>query len=267
MSDRPAAVKVPWKLAVRRARYQIVPVTTMFLSTLLAGWLWVRHASSATGTGEVAAVRVAVESKVEGVLAELPQPVHQFDAVRKGQLVARVDTSLDEAQLSRLRAEAGRIRAASQPADLAVLAEREAQVAELQAKIDARDMKSPIDGTVMDIRRRPGHSARLGKPIMEIAARDAEYIIGYLREDQPIRPTTGMKVTVRPRGGGSGGGQHRSFESYVNSVGAQVEKLPGRHQRNPNVAEYGIPVQIALPQDARVTPGEMVDLVFHPDGD
>src|SRR4051812_44943741 len=117
MSDRPAAVKIPWKLAVRRARYQLVPVTTMFLSTLLAGWLWVRHANTATGTGEVAAVRVEVETKVEGVLAEIPQPVHPFDTVRKGQLVARIDTSMDEKQLDRLRAEAGRMRAASQPSD------------------------------------------------------------------------------------------------------------------------------------------------------
>jgi multidrug resistance efflux pump len=262
MSDRPAAVKVPWKLAVRRARYQLVPVTTMFLSTLLAGWLWMRHATTSTGTGEVAAVRVEVESKVEGVLADLPQPIRPFDTVRKGQLVARIDTSMDERQLDRLRAEAGRVRAASQPSDLAALAEREAQISELQAKIDARDVKSPIEGTVMEIHRRPGHSAKLGKPIMVIAARDADYVIGYVREDQPIRPTSGMKVTVRPRGGN--GGQRRSFDSYVNSVGAQVEPLPTRHLRNPNVQEYGIPVQIAIPQDVVVTPGEMVDLVFRP---
>jgi len=80
------------------------------LSTVLAGWLWVRHARSATGTGEVSAVRITVESKVEGILEKLPQPVHVFDSVRDGQLIARVDLGLVEKQLQRLRAEAERMR-------------------------------------------------------------------------------------------------------------------------------------------------------------
>jgi multidrug resistance efflux pump len=264
MSDR-SSVPVPWKLALRRARYQIVPVSTMLISALLAGWLWVRHSRSATATGEVSAVRVAVESRVEGLLEELPQPVHLFDTVRNGQLVARVDLSLVERQIQRLRAEVDRMRAATAAATTQLadplIAEREAQIADLQARLDAREVKSPIDGTVMEIRERPGQSARLTKPIMIIEASEAPFIIGYLREDQPLRPAPGMNVTVRTRGGVT---PRRTFETYVAGVGPQIAPMPARHLRNPAVAEWGLPVQVAMPAGADLKPSELVDLVFHP---
>jgi multidrug resistance efflux pump len=252
MSERSPDVPVPLKLALRRARYQLVPIFTMLISALLAGWLWARHAHSATTSGEVSAIRVAVESKVEGLLEQIPQPIHLFDSVRNGQLVARVDLTLFDKQIQRLRA-------TSQP-----IAEREAQIAELQARLDAREIKSPIDGTVMEIHQWPGQSVKLTKPIMVIAAEQADFIIAYLREDQPLRPVPGMKVTVRTRGGVT---PRRTFETYVRSVGPQIEPMPQRHLRNPNVAEWAMPVQIAMPAEAELKPGEMVDVEFHAKAD
>ena len=249
-------VAVPLSLALRRARYQLVPIGTMVVSAALAGWLWMRHTHTATASGEVAAVRVSVESKVAGLLEELPQPVNLFDTVRKGQLVARVDLSLIEKQLERLR-----VGAATQPGG-------DAMIAELQAQLDARAMKAPIDGTVVEVHRRPGQSVRRGKPIMTIAGEAAPFIIGYLREDAPLRAEPGMKVTVRTRGGSRRG---QAFETYVNSVAPQVQKIPRRHLHNPNVEEWGFLVQIALPAgmpaDAALRPGEMVELVFYPKSD
>jgi multidrug resistance efflux pump len=257
--SQPPPIPVPLPLALRRARYQLVPIGTMIVSALLAGWLWMRHANTATATGEVAAVRLTLESKVEGVLEELPQPVQVFDSVRKGQLVARVDVSEVDKQVQRLNAELQNMRAAHAAASL--LAEREAQIAELQARLQASEIKSPIDGTVMEIRRRPGEAARTKKSIMVIAGRDAPFIIGYLREDAPLRPATGMKVTIRPRGGANA---HRRFESYVIAVAPQVQAMPHRLLRNPAVPEWAIQVQIALPNEAQLKPGEVVDLVFEP---
>jgi multidrug resistance efflux pump len=185
-----------------------------------------------------------------------------FDSVHDGQLVARVDLSLEANQLQRLRAELERMRtgATTRPAD-PLFAEREAQVAEIQARLDAREVKSPIDGTVIEIHKYPGESARAGKTLMVIAAKDAPFIMGYLREDQPLRPATGMKVTVRTRGGAT---PRRGFDTYVAAVGPQVEPIPQRHLRNPNVAEWGMRVQIAMPPEADLRPGELLDLVFWP---
>ena len=158
-------VSIPLALKLRRARYQIFPVATFLVCAVLATVLWSRHASQALAVGEVATIRVSIESKVEGVLEELPQPLHVFDTVRKGQLVARIDLTLLDKKLQLLKAETERLKkgagATTQPIEL-VLAERDAQMAEIQAKLDARDIKSPIDGTVMEIRERPGQSATLG---------------------------------------------------------------------------------------------------------
>lgn len=257
-------VSIPLALKLRRARYQIFPVVTFLVCACIAAILWSRHASQALAVGEVATIRVAIESKVEGVLEELPQPLHVFDTVRKGQLVARVDLTLLDKKLQILKAETERLKksagATTQPIEL-VLAEREAQMAEIQAKLDARDIKSPIDGTVMEIRERPGQSATLGKTILVIAGDTAEYITGYLRESQPLRPVPGMKVTVRPRGGSA---QRRTYDTYVTSVAPQHELLPVRHLYRVDVPEYALPVQVAIPPDADLKPGEPVDLVFHP---
>src|SRR5687767_7816858 len=174
----------------------------MLLCTLLVWWLWVRNARSNTVFGEVNAVRVSVESKFDGMLVELPDPVEVFDVVKKGQVVARIDTEAAELQLERLEAEVESLRAAlgsDAAAASAAIREREARIAELRARVEARDIKSPIDGTVMQIFESPGESARLAMPVMTIAAERADFIIGYVRSNQMLRPKPGMQVTVRPQ--------------------------------------------------------------------
>jgi multidrug resistance efflux pump len=257
VSEHPI-IPVPWRLMLRRAQYQIAPIAAMLICTAIVGWLWMRNARAITTQGEVNVVRVSVESKIDGLLVEIPQPVRQFDVVRKGQVIARLDLDLVEKQVERLQSEIDSLKRTS-PAN-PVIAEREAQIAELRARLDARDIKSPIDGTVMQIHERPGQSAKPALPIMVIAAERGDFIVGYVRENQGVRPTHGMEVTVRPRGGTT----TRSLQTFVESVAPQLAPLPARYLRNPAVIEWALPVQIALPAEADLKPGEMVDLVFHP---
>ena len=270
-----SAIPVPWRLLLRRAQYQVVPILTMLICTALVGWMWMRNARSHTVFGEVNAVRVSVESKFDGMLVELPQPVEIFDTVRKGQVVARIDVEAAELQLQRLLAEVESLRA-SQGAESgeatpagAAIREREARIAELRARIEARDITSPIDGTVMQIFERPGESvklalpgdsARLAMPIMTIAANRGDFIIGYVRPTQMLRPEAGMRVTIRPQNSASGG----SIGSHVMSVAPQLQALPNRYLRDPDIVEFALPVQIALPAESDLKPGEMVDIVFYP---
>ena len=255
-------IRTPWSLLLQRARYHVVPIVTMAVSVALAGWLWNRNARSAVTTGEVNAVRVSIESKFPGLLEELPNPVRVFDTVKSGQIIARLDVAAAAAELQRLEGELERVRAqlpAAERDSNPAVADRQARVTELRRRIDARDIKTPIDGTVMQIFERPGQSADLGQPIMTIAADRGEFIIGYLREGQAARPIPGMHVTVRTRGAGA-----RSMRSYVEGVAPQVEPLPERHLRKLAVPEWALPVKIAVPPEAELKPGEMVDLVFHP---
>jgi multidrug resistance efflux pump len=254
-------VSSPWRLTMRRWRYQFVPVATMLVCAALAAWLWSRNARAFNATGEVSTIRVELESKIPGLLEEIPQPVRVFDAVRSGQIVARVDLSLVEKRFERLQAELERLRSQQPAPSAATVAEREAEIAELRAQLDAREIRSPIDGTVMRILERPGQSAQPGLPIMIIAADRSDFIIGYIRDGQRLRPAPGMAVTIRPRSD-----PRRITKSYVDGVAPQVELLPQRHRLNPdpNIQEWGLPVQIAIPKDADLRPGEMLDLTFHP---
>jgi hypothetical protein len=111
----------------------------------------------------------------------------------------------------------------------------------------------------MAVNKRPGEGVMLGKPIVTIAADRSEFIIGYLREDHMIRPTEGMVVQIQSRTKPA-----RSYRSHVQSVGAQVEAMPFRYWRNPTVPEWGLPIQVALPEGIPLAPGEMVDLVVRP---
>ena len=44
----------------------------------------------------------------------------------------------------------------------------------------------------------------------------------------------------------------------------EVQELPKRYFANPNVAEFALPVQISMPPEAELKPGEVVDLIFRP---
>lgn len=242
-------IPTPLPLLLRRGRHQFLPVLTMLASALLAGWLWARNARSAGAIGEAAAVRIAIESKYEGMLEALPRPVSLFDSVKSGQIVARIDTSAAEAELRQLEA--------STPTDPA----KQARIEELKLRIASRDIKSPIDGTVVHISHRPGESAKLAKPILTVAAERSEFIVGYLKPDQSVRPKPGMAVSVRTRGA-----RPTTYRSHVQSVGPQVEAMPPRFLRDSNqTPEWSLPIQVAMPPEAEIKPGELVDLILWPD--
>jgi multidrug resistance efflux pump len=259
-----APIPTPLSLALSRARRQLLPIFTMIVCASLAGWLWARNARSIAAFGEVSGVRIPLESKFEGMLEELPRPVKVFDSVRAGQIVARIDTSAAEAELRQIEAELqapaadAKNTTATEPLRL-TFAAQQARRDELRLRIASRDIKSPIDGTIVEISHRPGQSAKLGKPIMIIAAERGDWIVGYLRPDQAIRPAPGMLVKIRTRGTPS-----RTMESFVQSVGPQVHQLPARFFQNPKTPEWGLPVQIAMPPEAELRPGETVDLIFRP---
>jgi multidrug resistance efflux pump len=239
-------IRTPWPLVFRRVRFQFLPILTVLASATLAGWIWASQAHSAVGTGEVEAIRVMIECKSDGVLEPLPRPVNVFDAVTSGQVVARLDTRAAEAELRRLEEELSQLESGATTAPSVAHANASvewyrARIDQLNAKIDAKDLKAPIAGIITEIHKRPG-----------------EGIIGFFRQDQ-VRPAPGAPVQIqsRTRSGAT-------YRSYVQSVGAQVELLPSRHWRNPQVQEWGLPVQIAMPKDADLKPGETVDLVMKP---
>jgi multidrug resistance efflux pump len=186
---------------------------------------------------------VAAE-RIKGYEALVKEAETQFAAAqeRAGSLppAAKADT---EAALGPLRAK---------------VLSREAMVRELEVQIREMVIRAPAAGQITAIYRRAGQAVRAGDLIVTIADPTARRIVAFVRPDQRINPVPGMPVTVRPRTSPSN--MHRS---QVSAVGAQVELVPPNQLRAHNIPEWGRPVSINLPPDVKISPGEVVDLIFN----
>jgi multidrug resistance efflux pump len=274
---------IPTPLRVRwvHFRYQLLPVLTVILCSLLATMLWMRHAGSGNAIGEVAIERITVITTVDGVLVDLPgRVIKPHDRVRQGDEVARIDTTPLEARRAQRQVDVERLRAEIKTAESnpggssspgvsnedhlkslrTALANREEELASLNASLSSlqQGVTAPVSGTVYKIFLRPGQLAKAGEPVMEISADGSTYVVSYLREaEQYIRPTPHMQVEVRPRAD-----PKRVVPGTVDTVGSTVESVPARQLRDQKVPEWGLPVRLTIPSDANLRPGEIVILAF-----
>jgi multidrug resistance efflux pump len=276
-------IPTPWSVRWMRFRYQVLPVFTLIASVAVIALLWQRHAGSGNAMGEVAAERVPISSNVDGVLAALPgRVINPHDRISEGDVIASMDPAPIQARRAARQVEVERLRAElatleSSPAQPAAatdapgasredrlqslrtaLATREEELAQLDLVLDSLDITAPVSGTVFKVYLRPGQLARAGDLIMEISADGADYVVGYLREEQQyIQPKQGMKVEVRPRTD-----PRRVVQGTVDTVGATVEAVPPRQLRDQKIPEWGLPVRLAIPANSNLRPGELVNLAF-----
>jgi hypothetical protein len=88
-----------------------------------------------------------------------------------------------------------------------------------------------------------------------ISRGDSASIISYVRERRRLRPHEGQRVSIRL--------QNQVYESFVQSVGPQVELVPIHHLKNPTIPERAIPVRIQKPLELDLRPGELVPVMFN----
>jgi multidrug resistance efflux pump len=120
-------------------------------------------------------------------------------------------------------------------------------------------LKAPIDGIVTTIYKRPGEAVSAAQPIMAIATVDAVRIVGYLRPPILNQPQVGMRVEVRTRG------LHRQVgTAKIVEVGTQFEAVPPTLLGPVKFAsvDQGLPIDVSLPANLKIRPGEVVDLVI-----
>ena len=262
-------IPIPWRVRWLRFRHQLLPVLTLVLCSLLAGWLWYHQAAGGQAVGAVEVIQVPVTSGVQGTLAHLPgKQIEIFDKIREGDLVAALEPGAFETRLAALKAELEELqRQKKQGADAergaavqAMIESKLQDLADVEAKLGSLQLRSPLSGTVVKVYRRPGQVVQAGELILEVAADQGAAIIAYLRrEQQQINPTKGMAVQVylnrRPA---------QTVEGQVDSVGGQIEAVPSRQLRDQKVPEWGLPVRVKVPPDSAVLlkPGEVVTLDF-----
>jgi RND family efflux transporter MFP subunit len=121
---------------------------------------------------------ITVSASEVGVIADML--VREGDTVKKGQVLARLDTSVLNAELDIAKAEAKLATTRNQRVQDLVQSTRvtpeelekartevtikDAQVRRIDAMIEARTMRSPVDGVVTEIKRDPSESVSVANP-------------------------------------------------------------------------------------------------------
>lgn len=135
---------------------------------------------------------------------------------------------------------------------------REAELRRVEAELAPVVVAAPLSGRVSKIYRWAGDAVELGETLLEIRSEEPRMIIGYLKPPLAVDPQVGMDVVIVPRRAQPGPGE----VAKVLAIGAHHEPVPLALMRQmPYMTEErALPIQISLPENTRLKPGELVDI-------
>jgi HlyD family secretion protein len=139
----------------------------------------------------------------------------------------------------------------------AAIAVQEAKLRMTEAELSPINLRAPMDGIVTIIHHLAGEAVTQGQPIVSIATAAPVRIVGYLRPPILNEPKVGMNVEIRTRGSRRAVGAAQIVE-----VGTQLENIPAAMLGPVRLAgvELGLPVDISIPLNLVILPGELVDI-------
>jgi len=195
----------------------------------------------------------ALETKAQARMDEYTKMVREEDVLREAR-GAKVATESYAASIQK------EIDVFLKPIEAAIAIQK-ARVQEAVIQRKALDIRVPPSvvstGTIVEIYRMPGQAVRAGEPIMRIANLDSMYIVSYVRQpyrvDLSANSTVGVQVRSIPI---------RGAKSTIEKIGPQIESIPSRQLRDPKIPEWGLPVKIRVPEELKLTPGELVNITF-----
>lgn len=131
-----------------------------------------------------------------------------------------------------------------------------------EAQLAPQPLVAPIAGVVSQVVRRRGEAVAAGEPILRIDATRSERLVCYLRQPLALEPKPGMSAQVSTRSG-----PRRVLAAKVMEVGAVMEPVPASlmaAMRLPAsmLPELGLRVQLSVPDDLVLRPGEQVDVAI-----
>ena len=183
----------------------------------------------------------------------------QADIEQRTSLVADMEKSLEKHG-----PQAGETPGAGTPGSTqdilrAAIAVQEEKLRLTEAELSPIILRAPIDGTLDLIRHHSGEAVIAGEPIATISALTSDHIAGYIRQPGSGQLTVGQEVEVRSRFGSKPYGK-----AAILTIGTRMEPinpllLPPTS--NP-VLVLGLPVDISVPKNLSLLPGEVVDLVL-----
>ena len=57
-----------------------------------------------------------------------------------------------------------------------------AKIDAIQVQINALEIRSPIDGIIAVVLKRPNQEVKLGDPLLTIASEEASFVVSYIRQ-------------------------------------------------------------------------------------
>jgi len=187
--------------------------------------------------------RAALRKEVEAADTLVPELVRQAAAARARR--ESLPTDATELALRPVRAE------------LAVVAGREQLLA---VRREQTVLRAPADGQVAAIHAPAGAVAGPNAPVLTIVSRgpsDDDEVVVCLREGQVGQVRVGEAVLLRSRGTGG-----PAVTAHVTRLGPQIEELPARCRRSPDMPEWGREISVALDEHAPLLPGQAFSVSF-----
>ncbi len=216
--------------------------------------LQVRIAQAASDHARAAnLVKTGGVSKAE---YELAKSLHDTLKAEETDKVALVESLAESLSKAEVQDEEGQAKGLGEGV-AAALKWREAELRRVEAELAPVVVTAPISGRVSKIYRWPGDSVKLGEWLLEIRSDEPRMIVGYLKSPISVQPEVGMKVAVSPRSSRAAG-----VIAEVLAIGAQHEPVPlALMTPVPYMTEErALPIQISLPENSRLKPGELVDI-------
>ena len=129
----------------------------------------------------------------------------------------------------------------------------------IEAELQPITLIAPIDGMVSRVFRNGGEQVIDGEMILTIHSPTPDFIIGYLPTPLRMEPEIGMPVIVR-----SQNSDRQEYDGQVMEIGVQVEDMAEVLNMQSQMIHTGLPIKISLADDAKLRPGEIVDLTLRP---
>lgn len=231
----------PWR-RWQEFRRRWLPALAFGAVTLVVVLLWRQNLALPVLVGQAEPEAAKVTSFHAGVLTELN--VKRFQKVERGDILGKVLVGPGAI-------EAGGPRVARENAADAPTPPNPPQ--------DGVILRAPMSGVVSAIHNHPGEAVVAGQPIISLAALTPSRIVGYLRAPNLEAAKVGTKVRIRSREL-----KRACGEAEVLQLGTQLEVVPPTLASPTRGAtpELGLPVDISLPANLAIRPGELVDVIL-----
>lgn len=130
----------------------------------------------------------------------------------------------------------------------------------LSATMDQSVLRASVHAYVSAIHARPGDVVKPGDPVVTLVEAQPRHALAYIDERRGKILPQGTRVAAARRDG-----SQQRWEGVVSGVAADVSELPRRLWLSPAFPAWGRAMYITLPEDAALSPGEMLDVTPLPE--